>query len=181
MRSLLMAVLLALLCAPALADPAVDTPHEEATPEEPVVMLEGFDWLQGRWVGDHFGDWSEYIVSAPRGDSMVAMYRVVNPKGMTTIMELDQLVATPEGTFLHFKIVGPKMGAIDTPFGTEVYELAEVRDNYAKWVNPNPGEGVRWQSWTREGEKLIPHVVFRGPDGRETDVELFATLAPPEG
>lgn len=176
MRRLLLACLFVLIAAlPALADPSAYPGEEVEAP--PAPKLEGFDWLEGRWVGDHFGEWAEYTVTRGHGDALIGMYRVVNADGATTIMEFDQIVNTPEGVVLNFRLFGPGLEPIaNNPFGTEMYTLDEVKPNYAKWKGP-PKANVAWQSWTRKGDTLHTHVVFVAPGGEVNEIDLTMELA----
>ena len=61
-----------------------------------------FGWLAGRWTGDMNGMVSEEIWSAPVGDSMMGMWRLVS-KGATRIFEFATIVSNANGTVLNLR------------------------------------------------------------------------------
>lgn len=78
------------------ADPVSGQPPEARTPT--ADPLQALAWLAGHWVGEGLGGWNETLWSAPRGGSMMGMFRhmregeVVFYEFLTLRMRGDTLV-----------------------------------------------------------------------------------------
>ncbi len=67
-----------------------------------------FGWLAGRWTGEVNGMVSEEIWSAPAGDSMMGMWRLVS-KGETRVFEFATIVSNAKGTVLNLRHFSGRM------------------------------------------------------------------------
>ena len=84
----------ALLCV--MAPDVVAQPAKGAT-------LGDLAWMAGQWVGTINGARSEEVWTAPAGDSMLGMWRLVSAEGQARVLELLAITTEPQGPVLRLR------------------------------------------------------------------------------
>ncbi|HEX7086512.1 MAG TPA: DUF6265 family protein [Vicinamibacterales bacterium] len=90
-RRALAIFVLALASAPAMAQPAAGR-----------ATLADLAWIAGHWVSGESGTLSEEVWTAPHGDSMLGMWRLVRD-GESRVFELMAIVQTPDGPLFRLR------------------------------------------------------------------------------
>jgi hypothetical protein len=99
---------LTLLAFVGLGAVASAAPQEAAAPLPAKASLADVAFMAGHWVGGDPGEVSEEVWSAPEGDAMMGMWRLV-AKGQTRIYELLTLTAEGGGVVLRLRHFNPKL------------------------------------------------------------------------
>jgi hypothetical protein len=60
-------------------------------------------WMSGQWLGSIGGSRSEEVWTAPAGDSMLGMWRLVSSDGKAQVLELLTITDEPEGPVLRLR------------------------------------------------------------------------------
>lgn len=79
----------------AVSAPAVAQPAGRAT-------LDDLAWIAGHWIDGEGGTRSEEVWTAPHGDSMLGMWRLVRD-GEARVFELLAIVQTPDGPVFRLR------------------------------------------------------------------------------
>lgn len=74
------------------------------------ASLTNLAWMSGRWVDDSGGNFSEEIWTAPSGDSMMGMWRMV-AGGKAKIFELLSIKAESDGIIMRLRHFDPRLVA----------------------------------------------------------------------
>ena len=80
---------------------------ETGTPP-PAATLDDISWLEGHWTGEAFGGLAEEIWSAPRGGSMMGMYRHIDGASVS-MYEILALVEESGSLVLKLKHFNPDL------------------------------------------------------------------------
>jgi hypothetical protein len=89
-------VVLATVLVCAVGPEAVAQPAQKAT-------LGDLAWMSGQWVGAIDGARSEEVWTAPAGDSMLGMWRLVSADGKARVLELLTISDEPAGPVLRLR------------------------------------------------------------------------------
>jgi hypothetical protein len=162
--TLLTAIATAALALPAFAQPAK------------TAALADLAWISGQWVGTLDGARSEEVWTAPAGDSMLGMWRLVSD-GQARVLELLTITAEPEGPVLRLRHFSRTLVA------------REEKDEAV--VVPLKTWGPREAVFEGQGTDGVLRLTYRSPDastltvllehGSQRDSFAFvrkATLAP---
>ena len=67
------------------------------------ASLADLAWMSGQWLGSIDGSRSEEVWTAPAGDSMLGMWRLVSPDGKSQVLELLTITDEAEGPVLRLR------------------------------------------------------------------------------
>ena len=73
-----------------------------------MATLDDLAWMAGHWGGDGFGGQVEETWSAPLGDTILGMFRLVQD-GATRVIEFETITAEADGIVLRFKHFDPQL------------------------------------------------------------------------
>lgn len=88
---------------------ALTMPATAEQGEAPIVLAD-VAWIAGHWEDRSGGDLSEEVWTAPEGDSMLGMWRLVLG-GKARVLELLTLASTEEGVVLRLRHFDPALVA----------------------------------------------------------------------
>ena len=111
-------------------------------PAPPPATLDRLSWIAGHWEGEIGGALSEEIWSAPSGDAMMGMWRLVKD-GKARVYEflvIEQQAAGPVLTFRHFS---PGLVAWEEKDRPLVLPLVRHTDSEAVFDNGDTAKPLR--------------------------------------
>jgi len=110
--------------------------------------------MSGHWVDASEKHFSEEVWTAPSGDSMIGMWRLVTD-GKVRIFELLSLKQEGEGVVLRIRHFDPSFVSREEKTTPVALPLVERRERFARFTGPavgSPGEVTL--AYQREGETL---------------------------
>ena len=148
-RARVTAVVLALL----VSSPAsAEAPAPASAPAK--ATLQDVAFLSGHWVDASEKHLSEEVWTAPSGDSMIGMWRLV-ADGKVRLFELLSLKQEGEGVVLRIRHFDPSFVSREEKTTPVALPLVERRERFARFTGPavgSPGEVTL--AYQREGETL---------------------------
>lgn len=143
------------------APPAAAVPTPVASPAPTTVALAAAAFLEGHWLGTVDGALSEEIWTAPAGDALLGMWRLV-AAGETRVFELLAIGADPEsGLVLRLRHFDRRLVAReekDAPFELRLARAAEGELTF----EGRGADGLLRIVYRRDGSDGLVAVLERG-------------------
>ncbi len=163
---------LAAVPAPAQEKVTAHTFKLSAGAPPPAATIADMAWLTGHWTGEALGGVSEEIWSAPRGGSMMGMYRLVKD-GKPAFYELLTIVETKGSLVLRLKHFHPDRKGWEEKDKTVDFPLVAVEKGAVHF------EGMSFHPQGSAG--LTVHLVIGQKDGGIREETFSYKRPPPEG
>jgi len=132
----------------------------------PAAQVEDMAWLAGHWMGEALGGTAEEIWSAPRGDAMMGMFRLVKD-GETVFYELMTILAEDGSLVLRLKHFNADLTGWEEKDDTVDFPLVAVVDGAFRF------DGL---SFHPEGDdRVIVYLAMHGKEGAVEEVHFTYT------
>ena len=96
----------------------------------PKAKLADLSWITGNWKGQAFGGIVEENWSYPSGDSMMAVFKLIND-GKVSFYEIEIIREINESLILQLKHFGGDLKGWETKNETVDFPLVKITDNAA--------------------------------------------------
>ena len=113
-----------------------------AAAKEPIVALDQLAWISGHWEGDMGGALSEELWSAPSGDTMMGMWRLVKD-GKVRLYEFLVVEQEASGPVLKFKHFNRGLVGWEEKDQALVLPLVKLTQAEAVFDNGNAAKPLR--------------------------------------
>ncbi|BDW92655.1 MULTISPECIES: DUF6265 family protein [Flavobacteriaceae] len=94
----------------------------------PKANLEDVSWIKGHWIGEAFGGTAEEIWSAPMGNSMMFVFRLVN-NGKVSFYESGHIQQSDDSIILQLKHFDGNMKGWEEKDKTIDFKLVKLEPN----------------------------------------------------
>jgi hypothetical protein len=153
----------ALLAAAWLLLPAPAAPQAAPAP----ASLADLAWFEGHWVDRSEAHLSEEIWTAPSGDSMVGVWRLVID-GKLRISEILAITAEPDGPTMRLRHFDPKLIGREEKDRPVVFRLVAWKPREAVFEGPGVnGEGLVRLSYRRPTDDTLVAILEKGGKAEE--------------
>jgi hypothetical protein len=127
-------------------------------------------WLAGRWAGELHGRAIEEIWSAPSGDSLVGVFRVVKD-GKARLYEILVVEQEEKGPVLRIRHFDRRLIAREEKDKPVTMPLVGHKDGEAVFQDPESGTRIVYR---RDGDSLVA-ALEKTRDGKRTVTEFRYT------
>lgn len=128
--SAILTILLLLITLTAFSQQFENTLKFEEGMASPKARLEQVAWIQGHWKGEAFGGTTEEIWSAPEGDSMMFVFRLI-ANGKVVFYEIGGIRQTGETLLMQLKHFNGDFTGWEEKDQTVNFKLVKLDGNLA--------------------------------------------------
>ncbi|MEC8830971.1 MAG: DUF6265 family protein [Bacteroidota bacterium] len=107
---------------------AQETMQLQEGQSSPKASLEDVSWIEGHWTGEAFGGIAEEIWSAPLGNSMMFVFRMVN-EGKVSFYESGHIQQLDDSLILQLKHFDGNMKGWEEKDQTINFKLVKLEPN----------------------------------------------------
>ncbi|MDF0707826.1 DUF6265 family protein [Flagellimonas okinawensis] len=107
---------------------AQETMQLQEGQSSPKASLEDVSWIEGQWTGEAFGGIAEEIWSAPLGNSMMFVFRMVN-EGKVSFYESGHIQQLDDSLILQLKHFDGNMKGWEEKDRTIDFKLVKLEPN----------------------------------------------------
>jgi hypothetical protein len=133
----------------------------------PDASLADLAWFEGHWVDRSETHLSEEIWTAPSGDSMLGVWRLVID-GKLRISEILAITAEPDGPTMRLRHFDPKLIGREEKHEPVVFRLVAWKPREAVFEGPGvSGEGLVRLTYRRPSDDSLIAVLEKGGRAEE--------------